>query len=196
MLCSIAKKALTAPLPDGWEQGESEDGTPYHYNPETGESIWEHPLDEHYRQEFKSAKMRHSAILLQSVCRMRRRVKEREKIQQQQRKEKQQREHQRQQEEQRQREEQQREKKLRAMSMSMELDAQTGQLKPASDASAKRVRPQSSKKTKVIPVPLPTVTPAPSKKQRQEPFSQPPARLSRRSPRPAVAAWAATPTFF
>ena len=30
-------------LPDGWRQANAEDGTPYHFNPETGESLWEHP---------------------------------------------------------------------------------------------------------------------------------------------------------
>ena len=54
----IAEEALTAPLPDGWQQAEAEDGTPYHFNPDTGESLWEHPLDEVYRQKFRDAKER------------------------------------------------------------------------------------------------------------------------------------------
>ena len=52
----IAEEALTAPLPEGWQQAEAEDGTPYHFNPDTGESLWEHPLDEVYRQKFADAK--------------------------------------------------------------------------------------------------------------------------------------------
>ena len=52
----IAEEALTAPLPEGWQQAEAEDGTPYHFNPDTGESLWEHPLDEVYRQKFRDAK--------------------------------------------------------------------------------------------------------------------------------------------
>jgi hypothetical protein len=52
----IAEEALTAPLPDGWQQAEAEDGTPYHFNADTGESLWEHPLDEVYRQKFRDAK--------------------------------------------------------------------------------------------------------------------------------------------
>ena len=52
----IAEEALTAPLPEGWQQAEAEDGTPYHFNPDTGESLWEHPLDEVYREKFRNAK--------------------------------------------------------------------------------------------------------------------------------------------
>ena len=52
----IAEEALTAPLPDGWQQANAEDGTPYHFNPDTGESLWEHPLDEVYRQKFRDEK--------------------------------------------------------------------------------------------------------------------------------------------
>ena len=52
----IAEEALTAPLPEGWEQGFAEDGTPYHFNPTTKESLWEHPLDEHYRNMFRDLK--------------------------------------------------------------------------------------------------------------------------------------------
>ena len=37
----IAENALMAPLPDHWQQGISEDGTPYYYNSKTNESIWE-----------------------------------------------------------------------------------------------------------------------------------------------------------
>lgn len=36
--------------------GKSEDGTPYHYNLKTNESIWEHPLDEEFRQLFQQKK--------------------------------------------------------------------------------------------------------------------------------------------
>lgn len=63
MLCvfdrvdSVAEEALTAPLPEGWEQGVSDDGTPYHFNEDTGESMWEHPMDGHYKELFQNAKM-------------------------------------------------------------------------------------------------------------------------------------------
>ena len=49
----IAEEALTAPLPDDWEQGVTDDGTPYFYNVKTKESVWDHPLDAHYQKLFK-----------------------------------------------------------------------------------------------------------------------------------------------
>ncbi|RHY92510.1 hypothetical protein DYB35_000382 [Aphanomyces astaci] len=44
----IVEEALTAPVPDDWEQGESDDGTIYYFNVNTEESVWEHPMDKHY----------------------------------------------------------------------------------------------------------------------------------------------------
>ena len=55
---SIAEQALTAPLPEGWQQGLTDDGTPYHFNEETGESMWEHPMDGHYKEMFQKAKQK------------------------------------------------------------------------------------------------------------------------------------------
>ena len=49
----IAEEALTAPLPEDWEQGVTDDGTPYFFNVETKESVWDHPLDAHYQQMFE-----------------------------------------------------------------------------------------------------------------------------------------------
>ena len=49
----IAEEALTAPLPDDWEQGVTDDGTPIFYNVKTKESVWDHPLDAHYQKMFK-----------------------------------------------------------------------------------------------------------------------------------------------
>ena len=57
----IAEEALTAPLPPNWEQGVSDDGTPYHFNSVTGESIWEHPRDEEFRQMYIEKKKEHSS---------------------------------------------------------------------------------------------------------------------------------------
>ena len=49
----IAKQALEAPLPEGWEQGEDDDGTPYYFRTDgEGESVWEYPTDEKFRQMF------------------------------------------------------------------------------------------------------------------------------------------------
>ena len=52
----IAEEALTSPLPENWEQGVSEDGVPYHYNSVTGESIWEHPRDQEFRELYQKKK--------------------------------------------------------------------------------------------------------------------------------------------
>jgi centrosomal protein CEP164 len=64
----IVEEALTAPLPDDWEQGmmhmkmmifvtfvtrdttgETDDGTVYYFNVNTEKSVWEHPMDSHFR---------------------------------------------------------------------------------------------------------------------------------------------------
>ncbi|TMW55477.1 hypothetical protein Poli38472_010359 [Pythium oligandrum] len=55
-LMSLVQEALLAELPDDWEQGETEDGTLYYFNSNTEESIWEHPLDGHYRDLIKAKK--------------------------------------------------------------------------------------------------------------------------------------------
>ena len=64
----LAEESLDAPLPgdfiaflcqlypypssddaEGWEVYHTAEGTPYHGNELTGASMWEHPLDETYR---------------------------------------------------------------------------------------------------------------------------------------------------
>ncbi|CAN0088418.1 unnamed protein product, partial [Ectocarpus sp. 8 AP-2014] len=48
----IAEEALNAEVPEGWVTGEGEgeyEGLVYYYNEATGESTWDHPLDEYYR---------------------------------------------------------------------------------------------------------------------------------------------------
>jgi hypothetical protein len=60
----IAEEALKAPLPEGWQQGLAEDGTPYYFNNTTdGPSLWVHPLDEKYREKFLKAK----ALALENI---------------------------------------------------------------------------------------------------------------------------------
>lgn len=50
----IAKEALTAQIPPPWKYYQRKDGTgePFYFNPLTGESIWDHPLDRQYKQLF------------------------------------------------------------------------------------------------------------------------------------------------
>ncbi|CAN0312878.1 unnamed protein product [Pylaiella littoralis] len=57
----IAEEALDADVPEGWVTGEGEGeyaGLVYYYNEATGESTWDHPLDEYYRDKFKRKKDR------------------------------------------------------------------------------------------------------------------------------------------
>lgn len=47
-----SRQALDADVPEGWITGEGEGeyaGLVYYYNEATGESTWDHPLDEFYR---------------------------------------------------------------------------------------------------------------------------------------------------
>ena len=74
----IAEEALTAPLPDGWQQANAEDGTPYHFNPDTGESLWEHPLDDVYRQKFRDEKAKAQAEEAKAIAEAQARAAEQE----------------------------------------------------------------------------------------------------------------------
>ncbi|RLN61130.1 hypothetical protein BBJ29_009630 [Phytophthora kernoviae] len=60
-LLPLVQEALLAELPPDWEQGETEDGTLYYFNPSTEESIWEHPLDAHYRELIQTKIREHDA---------------------------------------------------------------------------------------------------------------------------------------
>lgn len=52
----IAEKGLRAPLPEQWKAcATAEDGEVFFFNVVTGESQWDHPLDEHYRQMYHAA---------------------------------------------------------------------------------------------------------------------------------------------
>ncbi|KAL7698888.1 hypothetical protein N2W54_005413 [Lotmaria passim] len=52
----IAREGLKAPLPENWKACKSEKGELYYFNFKTGQSIWDHPLDEHYRELLTSEK--------------------------------------------------------------------------------------------------------------------------------------------
>jgi hypothetical protein len=57
----IARDGLKAPLPAAWKPCQSGDGNVFYFNFETGESVWEHPCDEHYRRVYRRAKARRDA---------------------------------------------------------------------------------------------------------------------------------------
>ncbi|KAJ3231967.1 hypothetical protein HDU81_003383 [Chytriomyces hyalinus] len=52
----IARESLKAPLPADWKPCQSDDGNIYYFNFSTGDSIWDHPCDEHYRQLYEREK--------------------------------------------------------------------------------------------------------------------------------------------
>lgn len=62
-LLYIAEWALTAPLPPGWTAHLDKAGNEYFFNLKSGVSVYEHPLDAHYRAyiEQKRKELRRSA---------------------------------------------------------------------------------------------------------------------------------------
>jgi chromosome segregation ATPase len=66
-LLPLVQEALLAELPPDWEQGETEDGTLYYFNSSTEESIWEHPLDAHYRELIQAKKDEHAAESTETI---------------------------------------------------------------------------------------------------------------------------------
>ncbi|GMF21019.1 unnamed protein product [Phytophthora fragariaefolia] len=55
----IARESLVAPLPDGWYHvTATETGQPYYYNEISGESRWDHPSDDQFRQHFREMKQK------------------------------------------------------------------------------------------------------------------------------------------
>ncbi|KPA75755.1 hypothetical protein ABB37_08291 [Leptomonas pyrrhocoris] len=57
----IAREGLKAPLPDNWKACKSEKGELYYFNFKTGQSIWDHPSDEHYRELLSAEKAKLNA---------------------------------------------------------------------------------------------------------------------------------------
>ena len=45
----IAEQARNAPLPEPWTEHSDDTGNTYYYNPQLGESSWEHPLDSYFK---------------------------------------------------------------------------------------------------------------------------------------------------
>ncbi|RLN02452.1 hypothetical protein BBJ28_00006244 [Nothophytophthora sp. Chile5] len=55
----LARESLVAPLPDGWYHvTAAETGQPYYYNEISGESRWDHPSDDQFRQLFRELKIK------------------------------------------------------------------------------------------------------------------------------------------
>ncbi|KAJ3171479.1 hypothetical protein HDU88_007559 [Geranomyces variabilis] len=52
----IARQSLKAPLPPNWKPCQTADGKIYYFNFTTGESIWDHPCDEHYKRLYAEEK--------------------------------------------------------------------------------------------------------------------------------------------
>lgn len=60
----IAKEGLKAPLPKAWKPCQvGEGGEIFYFNYETGESVWDHPCDEHYRKKLKRAKLKSNLVV-------------------------------------------------------------------------------------------------------------------------------------
>jgi hypothetical protein len=57
-LAWIARDGIKAPDPPGWKLYQRKDGSgePFYFNCTTGESLWAHPLDQHFRDLFTTEK--------------------------------------------------------------------------------------------------------------------------------------------
>lgn len=62
----IARDSLKCPLPADWKPCQTEDGNVYYFNFKTGQSIWDHPCDEHYRKLYAEEKQKWLAF--KEVC--------------------------------------------------------------------------------------------------------------------------------
>ena len=52
----VAREGLKAPLPPEWKPCQSPEGELYYFNFQSGESVWDHPCDDHYRGMFQVEK--------------------------------------------------------------------------------------------------------------------------------------------
>lgn len=52
----IAKEGLKAPLPEPWKPCRTAKGEIYYFNFQNGDSIWDHPCDQHYKNLFLEEK--------------------------------------------------------------------------------------------------------------------------------------------
>ena len=54
----IAREGLRAPLPKEWKPCKTDTGDVYYFNFSTGDSIWDHPLDEHYKSKVTQERLK------------------------------------------------------------------------------------------------------------------------------------------
>jgi centrosomal protein CEP164 len=52
-LMFLAREGLKAPLPEDWKPCKTDTGDVYYFNFSSGESIWEHPLDDHFKKRLE-----------------------------------------------------------------------------------------------------------------------------------------------
>ena len=52
----MCRAALKEPLPEGWKACRTSDGEVFYYNFNSGESVWDHPVDTRYRKLFEEEK--------------------------------------------------------------------------------------------------------------------------------------------
>ncbi|CCW64151.1 unnamed protein product [Phytomonas sp. EM1] len=52
----IAREGLKAPLPENWKACQSDKGELYYFNVKSGESIWDHPMDDYFKTLFINEK--------------------------------------------------------------------------------------------------------------------------------------------
>lgn len=60
-LMYLAREGLKAPLTDGWKPCQNAEGEIFYFNFETGESSWDHPSDETYRNLVQEKKREKAA---------------------------------------------------------------------------------------------------------------------------------------
>ncbi|KAF8563797.1 hypothetical protein P879_10631 [Paragonimus westermani] len=53
----LAKEGISAPIPKGWQVLQDENNQIFYYNSASGQSLWEHPLDEFYRNQVRQARL-------------------------------------------------------------------------------------------------------------------------------------------
>lgn len=61
-LLFIAREGIVAPLPPDWKPCQDASGDIYYFNFQTGDSVWDHPCDDYYRNMVIEEKRRRSAM--------------------------------------------------------------------------------------------------------------------------------------